>query len=72
MLLIINGQRREFPALAAAATVADLVAVLEIKGDRVAIEHNGDIVSRTEWAGAAIQSGDRFEIVHFVGGGTGA
>jgi len=71
MQLIINGQSREFAALSASATVADLVVALEIKGDRVAIEQNGSIVSRGDWAGAAIQSGDKFEIVHFVGGGAG-
>lgn len=72
MQLIINGQSREFAALSASATVADLVAELELKGDRVAIEQNGDIVTRTEWADTAVQAGDRFEIVHFVGGGTSA
>jgi len=72
MQLIINGQSREFAALSTSATVADLVAALELKGDRVAIEHNGSIVSRAEWPAAAVQNGDRFEIVHFVGGGAGA
>jgi len=69
MQVVINGQIREFPALLVPATVADLVAALELKGDRVAIEHNGNIVSRAEWTGAAIHPGDKFEIVHFVGGG---
>jgi thiamine biosynthesis protein ThiS len=70
MQLILNGQTREFSDLADAATVADLIASLGLKGDRVAIEHNGEIVSRTEWAQTAVHSGDRFEIVHFVGGGS--
>jgi thiamine biosynthesis protein ThiS len=70
MQLIINGQSREFAALAVPATVADLIDALELKGDRVAIEQNGSIVSRGEWPAAAIQAGDRFEIVHFVGGGS--
>jgi sulfur carrier protein len=69
MHIVINGQSREFADLAASATLADLVAALELKGDRVAIEHNGSIVSRAEWTGTAIYSGDKFEIVHFVGGG---
>ena len=72
MQLIINGQSRELSALPNTATVTDLVAVLELKGDRVAIEHNGSIVSRTEWSGIAIQPGDKFEIVQFVGGGVAA
>jgi sulfur carrier protein len=69
MQFVINGQSRDFANLAASATLADLVAALNLKGDRVAIEHNGSIVSRTEWADTAIHSGDKFEIVHFVGGG---
>jgi sulfur carrier protein len=69
MQLIINGQSREFAALSVPATVADLIGALELKGDRVAIEQNGSIVSRGEWTATAIQPGDRFEIVHFVGGG---
>ncbi|MBV8674262.1 MAG: sulfur carrier protein ThiS [Acidobacteriaceae bacterium] len=69
MHIVINGQGREIAELSASATVADLVAVLTLKGDRVAIEHNGAIVTRDGWAVAAIHEGDRFEIVHFVGGG---
>lgn len=69
MQVTINGQPRELADLSASATLADLVATLALKGDRVAIEHNGSIVSRNAWADTAIHSGDKFEIVHFVGGG---
>lgn len=69
MNLVINGQPRDFPALAADATVQDLLAALALKQDRVAIEHNGSIVSRPAWPRTSIAEGDRFEIVHFVGGG---
>ena len=70
MHVVINGQPREFPDLVAAATVQDLLAALGLKQDRVAVEHNGSIVARTAWPSAPIAEGDRFEIVHFVGGGT--
>lgn len=69
MNIVINGQRRDVAELSDSATVADLVVSLGLKGDRVAIEQNGSIVTRDEWAAAGIQDGDRFEIVHFVGGG---
>jgi thiamine biosynthesis protein ThiS len=69
MQFVINGQPREFADMAASATLADLVAALDVKGDRVAIEHNGSIVSRADWTETAIHAGDKFEIVHFVGGG---
>ena len=70
MQLVINGQPREFPNLAANAKVSDLITTLGLKNDRVAIEQNGEIVSRSAWAETALQSGDKFEIVHFVGGGS--
>jgi thiamine biosynthesis protein ThiS len=69
MHLVLNGQSREFPQLAPGANLQDLIAELNLKGDRVAIEHNGNIVPRTEWAKAVLAEGDRLEIVHFVGGG---
>ncbi len=70
MQLVINGQPRDLPALAAGATLQDLFAALDIKQDRVAVEHNGSIVSRSAWPTTPVADGDRFEIVHFVGGGT--
>jgi sulfur carrier protein len=69
MYLVLNGQTREFAQLAPPAHLQDLIAELGLKGDRVAIEHNGNIVPRAEWAGTLLTDGDRLEIVHFVGGG---
>jgi thiamine biosynthesis protein ThiS len=69
MDLLINGQPRSFPALAAGATLQDLLTALALKSDRVAVEHNGSIVPRTAWPSTPIAAGDKFEIVHFVGGG---
>lgn len=69
MHIVINGQNRELGELSGPATVGDLVAALGLKGDRVAIEQNGAIVTRGEWSAAPVHEGDRFEIVHFVGGG---
>jgi thiamine biosynthesis protein ThiS len=69
MNFTINGVLREFPALAQGATLDALIEALELKGDRIAVEHNGDIVTRSLWANTPVTSGDKFEIVHFVGGG---
>jgi thiamine biosynthesis protein ThiS len=66
---VLNGQPREVSLDPQAATLEGLIAVLEMKTDRIAVERNGEIVRRTEWATTPIKSGDRFEIVHFVGGG---
>jgi sulfur carrier protein len=70
MQLIINGQARVLAELRDGSTVADLVAVLAMQADRVALEQNGSLVSRTDWGKTFISAGDRLEIVHFVGGGT--
>ncbi len=70
MQLLINGQTRELEQLGQGSTVADLVAALGMQADRVALECNGAIVSRAEWAATPVADGDRLEIVHFVGGGS--
>jgi thiamine biosynthesis protein ThiS len=69
MELSINGHTRSFPDLAVGSNLAQLVEALGIKADRVAIEQNGDIVPRSTWTATVVREGDRFEIVHFVGGG---
>jgi thiamine biosynthesis protein ThiS len=69
MEIILNGHPREVSIDPPAATVEALIAALEMKADRIAVERNGEIVRRTEWATTPVQSGDRFEVVHFVGGG---
>ena len=66
MKLSINGQEREF---AGVRTLAELVEQLALKGDRVAVEQNREIVPRERWAETPLKDGDRLEIVHFVGGG---
>lgn len=66
MKLILNGEERQFEAV---STLTSLVDQLGIKGDRVAIELNRDIVSRTQWSVTTLHEGDKLEIVHFVGGG---
>jgi len=69
LTLVLNGQSRTFPTLAQTSTLDLLVVELGLQGDRVAIEHNGEIVSRTSWPEIHLQEGDRLEMVHFVGGG---
>jgi thiamine biosynthesis protein ThiS len=68
MNFTINGHARTLE-LPANATLDKLVTALELKGDRIAVEHNGAIVQRTQWPVTPVAESDRFEIVHFVGGG---
>ena len=65
----LNGRQRSFAELTSPSALDRLISVLELKPDRIAVEHNGDIVSRIAWPTAMVHSGDKLEIVHFVGGG---
>ena len=66
MHLFINGSEKSF---ADSLSLAELVEQLGMKGDRVAVELNHNIISRSQWAETPLKNGDRLEIVHFVGGG---
>jgi thiamine biosynthesis protein ThiS len=66
MTVTINGESREIPE---GLTVATLLQHLEMPAERVAIERNLDILPRARWQGTLVEPTDRYEIVHFVGGG---
>lgn len=51
------------------ATVADLVSSLGSDPRSVAVERNGDLVPRAQFAGTPLAAGDRIEVVRFVQGG---
>ena len=68
--LIINGQNREFANLDGKVTLEELLAEMQLKGDRVAVELNGAISPRAGWGETTVGPGDRLEVVHFVGGGS--
>jgi sulfur carrier protein len=67
MQLIINGKLRSFEATN--FSVANLVSTLELEGKRLAIECNGEIVPRSQFADKQLADGDKLEIVGAVGGG---
>lgn len=68
MKVEINGEKRELPA-AAEATLAEVLAALEIEARGVAIACNDRVVRRSEYARHRIAEGDRIEIVRAVAGG---
>ena len=65
--ITINGVMQ---AVEAGLTLAGLIARLQLQAERVAIELNLEIISRSRWPETLLNNGDRLEIVHFVGGGT--
>lgn len=64
--IILNGQ--PYNAVAG-QSLLDLVRSLELEPERVAIELDGQIVKREQWAQTPLRAGARVELVHFVGGG---
>jgi sulfur carrier protein len=62
----VNGQATEVPE---GQSVAELLALLNIAADRVAVEMNHSIVRKRDWRQTAVTSGSNIEIVEFVGGG---
>lgn len=66
MQILLNGEAREVPDN---YTAAQLVDELELGGKRIAMEINLEIVPRSTYAEVQLQSGDKVEIVHAIGGG---
>ena len=66
MQVTLNGEPRELPDN---LTLQDLLQRLQLDADRVAVEHNREIIQRDLWASVRVQAGDQLEIVHLVGGG---
>jgi thiamine biosynthesis protein ThiS len=66
--IIVNGAPHQ---TASDSTVTELITALQLTPEQLAIELNLSILPRRAWAETRLQSGDRLEIVHFVGGGSG-
>ena len=64
--LSVNGQIQR---LEPGANVARLLEAMELSGKRVAVEKNGEIVPRSQYADTKLVEGDALEIVVAVGGG---
>jgi len=62
----INGEPRSFDH---ALHFEALVGHLGLTGKRIAVERNGEIVPRSQFAARELADGDRLEIVVAVGGG---
>lgn len=66
MRIQVNGEAREVEEN---MSLPELVASLNLKAEQVAIELNQRVVRRAQWASTMLQTDDKVEIVHFVGGG---
>jgi len=66
MNILLNGHARPLPD---AATVHDLLQAEALLERRVAVEVNGEIITRSRHLTHALADGDVVEIVHALGGG---
>ncbi len=64
--IVLNGLEHAAPV---GASVLALLETLGFAAGRVAVEVNGRILRREDFARAILRDGDRLEVVQFVGGG---
>jgi thiazole synthase len=62
----VNGEHRRVPG---GINIVEMLNELGLDPGRVAVERNLAVVPRSTFRDIAVEDGDSFEIVHFVGGG---
>jgi len=63
----VNGEYKE---LGERLSLLELLNILNLPIQRIAVELNRSVVRRAEWESTQLKDDDRVEIVHFVGGGS--
>ncbi len=66
MNIFLNGDPKE---VVDTCTVMDLLTEMDIVGQRLAVEVNEEIVSKSQHTDYSFSEGDKVEIVHAIGGG---
>lgn len=66
MEVTINGQARTVDD---GNTVLELLTSLDLAPEGVIVEHNGHILKPPQFNVAKLHTGDRVELIQFVGGG---
>ena len=61
----VNGEPKDI----AGKTIAEYLATTDYDMKRIAVERNGDIVSKAQYSETVLKDGDSIEVVSFVGGG---
>ncbi len=64
--VIVNGEPKQFDG---ALSLVGLLAKLGLDPKKIAVERNLEIVPRSTYEAVRVRDGDRYEIVHFIGGG---
>ena len=66
LAVTVNGVVTQCPR---GSSVDELLKLLQLPLDRVAVERNRQIVRKDQRASTDVEEGDVFEVVTFVGGG---
>jgi sulfur carrier protein len=66
MGVTVNGEATELPA---GASVADLIALLELEPRGIAVAVDGEVVTRRTWGERPLAAGERVEILSIAQGG---
>ncbi len=66
MKVVVNGSET---SLADGTSVSGLLAEIGLSDKRVAVEHNGVILTTDRFGSAVLKEGDILEVLGFVGGG---
>jgi thiazole synthase len=64
--VIVNGEPKSFDR---SLSVRAMLAALGLDPKKIAVERNLEIVPRSTYDQVQVKNGDKFEIVHFIGGG---
>ncbi len=65
MQIEVNGKSETLEPMC----LAEYLAYADLVGKRIAVEHNGEIVPKSQFEHVELRDGDRLEIVHAIGGG---
>lgn len=65
MMVTVNGQSEDV----AGQTVLDFLKARKAPVENIVVERNGDIVHKAEFDKVTLESGDKIELISFVGGG---
>ena len=50
-------------------TIYDLLKKFKLNNKKIAIEHNGIIITKLNYKKKYLKNNDKLEVVHFIGGG---
>ena len=62
----LNGRKI---TLRSKSSIYDLLKRFKLVNKKVAIEHNGNIIPKTNYKKRYLKNNDKLEIVYFIGGG---